>query len=944
MGKGKSVVKNTEITKKAKDTKSTDDKQRYKIKRNLVITVLVIAIIIIYIIQRGEFLEIREIGENYIPVFWKNFKAISISYILNFAIIFSAVYFSTKKIKNGLKTFFEDEKKTMPKLPQKSVSFIIAILVSIFTSNIIMQRALLCFNNMRFVITDPALGHDIGFYVFILPFIKLVVMYLLILLIGITVYSAIYYLLVFNICFDGINRESVKKSSLLNQIISTVKLIAINFAAVVLVETQNIGVQKFITLNSDESLNYSLYGAGSVEIYIRYFAYLLLAFLIVFSVFRVIREVKKKNTRKIIRNILIVPFYLVLVAIVMLGYNLIFINANELDREKQYISDNIKYTQRAYGIDIDTVQISDKGPISEGDVVDNAETLNNIPIVSQDMVLKDLNTTSLSSDEHYKYTYSSNAVYAIDDSNQLIYIIPREISNNDSEYANKTYEYTHGYGLVVASANKTNTNGTVKYVQESFDEADNILNITQPRIYFGRETNSTVVTNSTSKKEFDYPLSKTENAENYYDGKAGLKLNLLDKIIIAIKEKDAKLAFSGGVKEDSKILTNRNIINRAKTIMPYLMYDENPYIVVRNNGELVWVLDAYTTTNNYPYSQRLILEDYGISKNEINYIRNSVKVIINAYTGEINFYLTDSDDPIVSAYKKIYPDLFSKEEIPEDISSHFTYPSYLYKIQSEIIARYHDIEADDLYRSDDVWEIATQNTTQISTKTGTVIEPYYTVLKTVDSNSARLGLVVPYTPYGKGNITAYLVGSVDENGKNILKTYRYEKGSNVVGPIQLDAQIMQDEAISAEIEALNTAGTKIMKNIVLVPIKDKLVSVESIYQQYVNDENAVPVLRKVIIASGSKVTTGNSYEEALNNLISQNALEIEVDNTDDIDDLVEAIIRANNNLKISTQSGDWAQMGKDTSKLQELISRIEELKQKEEEKKSEESTVDELAE
>ena len=266
-------------------------------------------------------------------------------------------------------------------------------------------------------------------------------------------------------------------------------------------------------------------------------------------------------------------------------------------------------------------------------------------------------------------------------------------------------------------------------------------------------------------------MSKTENAENYYDGKAGLKLNLLDKIIIAIKEKDAKLAFSGGVKEDSKILTNRNIINRAKTIMPYLMYDENPYIVVRNNGELVWVLDAYTTTNNYPYSQRLILEDYGISKNEINYIRNSVKVIINAYTGEINFYLTDSDDPIVSAYKKIYPDLFSKEEIPEDISSHFTYPSYLYKIQSEIIARYHDIEADDLYRSDDVWEIATQNTTQISTKTGTVIEPYYTVLKTVDSNSARLGLVVPYTPYGKGNITAYLVGSVDENGKNILKTY-----------------------------------------------------------------------------------------------------------------------------------------------------------------------------
>ena len=289
-------------------------------------------------------------------------------------------------------------------MPQKSISFIIAVLVSIFTSKIIMQKALLFFNNTKFVITDPALGLDIGLYVFILPFIKFIVTYSLILLIGLTVYSAVYYLLVFNICFDGINRESVKKSSLLAQIIRTIKLITINFAILVLVDTQNIGVQKFITLNSDESINYSLYGAGSAEIYIRYLAYILLSFVIVFSVFRAIKEFKKNNTRKIFKNIVIVPIYLVAVIIAMIGYNIIFVNANELDREKKYISDNIKYTKIAYGIDIDTVQISDAGTIDESDIINNTETLNNIPVMSSDIVLKDLNT-SLDEYQNRDYYY-----------------------------------------------------------------------------------------------------------------------------------------------------------------------------------------------------------------------------------------------------------------------------------------------------------------------------------------------------------------------------------------------------------------------------------------------------------------------------------------------------------------------------------------------------------
>ena len=371
--------------------------------------------------------------------------------------------------------------------------------------------------------------------------------------------------------------------------------------------------------------------------------------------------------------------------------------------------------------------------------------------------------------------------------------------------------------------------------------------------------------------------------------------------------------------------------------MPYLTYDNDPYMVITNEGKLVWVLDAYTTSNEYPYSQRTILENNGIIKKEINYIRNSVKVIIDAYSGDVTFYRTDKTDPIANSYKNMYPDLFSDEEIPEDISSHFVYPKYLYEIQSEILERYHNIQADVLYRSDDVWDVATHNTSSKVTSTkGTAIEPYYTMVKTTDSSASRLGLVLPYTPYGKQNITAYLVGSCDENGNNVLKLYNFPTGSNVVGPMQLDTQLGQDETISKEIDSLNVSGTKITKDIIIVPIDNNLLYVEPIYQQYVNETDSLPILKKVVVASGNKVAIGNTFTEALNNLVSQYAVNIEVENTDSIEELAELIIKANNNLKASTQSNDWEQIGKDTKKLQSLVDRLEEVK-KELDKKKEES-------
>lgn len=929
-------VENKEQNKK-EETKTSENHKQNKIRKTIVTIVLILAAIILYIIERGQYLEIKEIGENYLPIFWQNLRNISITAILNFIIIFTVIYISTSKIKNGLKTFFEDEKKAMPKLPQKSIAFIIATIVTIATSSYILQKALPCFYNTQFVATDPVFGLDIGYFVFIWPFLELITMYALVAIIAATVYMAIYYLIVFNVYFDGISRESVKKSNIEKQALSNLKKIIVLFAILILLLTQNIGVQKFIVLSDEQTENYSIFGAGITETTIRLWGYVGLSIIMVLSVFKAIKEFTKGNTKKIIKALLWVPAYLVILAVGMLGFNLIYVNSNELDKERTYIAENIKNTKKAYGIDIEEDVIKDEGTITQSAITANSETISNIPIVNAENVIKDLEG-SQTTKGYYKFTRAQIGNYTIDDKQQLVYVTPREIASAKATYNNKTYEYTHGFGAIITSATSTTSSGNINHIQKSFEQTDEVVNVSEPRIYFGLETNSTVVTNSNNKKEFDYPTENAlSNTENTYDGPAGLKANFLDRLVLSLREKDVNLLFSGNVKSDSKIITNRNIIQRAKTVMPYLEYDQNPYLVIRNNGELVWVLDAYTTSNNYPYSQRTMLENNGITKKEINYIRNSVKVIINAYTGEVTFYRTDKTDPIAMVYEKTYPDLFAKEEIPEDISNHFVYPEYLYSIQAEVLERYHNIQPDVLYRSDDIWDVATHNTSSKMTSTkGTAIKPYYTMLKTSDSNSSRLGLVLPYTPYGKQNIKAYLVGSCDENGNNVLKLYNYTEDSNVLGPMQLDTQLSQDERISKEIDSLNVTGTKISKDIIIVPIDNTLLYVEPIYQQYVNETDSLPVLKKVVVASGTKVAIGDTFTQALTNLVSQYAVNIEVGNSDNIDELVSLIIKANNNLKTSTQSNDWEQIGKDTKKLQTLIDRLEEVKAELDKKEQEE--------
>ncbi|MBO5349011.1 MAG: UPF0182 family protein [Clostridia bacterium] len=919
-----------ENIKKAKKTKRTK-------RRAVVILFSIICLIVAYVMYRGNYLEVLEIGKNYVGAFYDKIKYRSITIIVPFIWIFMLMYTTNRRIKKGLKIFFAEEKKEIPKFPNKSVSFITAAIVSVITSNILLPKTILFLNNTSFGKTDFIYGHDIGYYLFIKPFLQEILVYMLITFIAITVYAAIYYIILLNTQFtNGVSSETLKNSILKKQLLNNAKIIVIIIAILTFINAEDLSSQTFLNVGENES-SYSITGAGTADITIKVWGYRILSILMIFAIFLAVSAYNKKKNRGLVFWISSVPIYLIGLIFVLIAFNKLFIDSNEYEKEKQFIAYNIENTRDAYGINVEEINLQDAGTINSEEIAEYSEVANNISTTNESLVLKLLNGT-LTSKGYYKYTSSKPGVYNINDEDSLVYVTPREVVSNENSYTNATYEYTHGYGAVVTSASETNSNGDLINLQKDFSNENNIININNPRIYFGLETNNTIVTSSKNKNEFDYPKSEnneSDNATTSYNGKAGLKLNTLDRMILALSNGDVNLAFSSNINENSKILTNRNVIERAKKVMPYLTYDSSPYLVVTDDGNLVWVIDAYTTSKYYPYSQKM-----NLNGQEINYIKNSVKVLVNAYDGDIKFYITDRTDLIVMAYKKAFPDVFMDidSQIPQEISKHFTYSEFLYNIQAEMLKRYHNTETDVLYRSNDVWDIAKYGTgINSSTTETTQMTPYYAIVKTTDSEESKLGLVLPYTTYGKQSITAYAVGTY-EDGKMQIKLYRYPSDNYVLGPMQLDTQISQNEAISKEIESLDVSGTKLTKNIVVVPINNKLIYVESIYQEYINESDSLPKLKKVVVASGNKIAIGNDLKTALSNLLLQ-GVNIEVQDPESQEELIKSIIKANKDLKESTANSDYEIMGKDIKQLQTLIDKLEELQSKESNEKNEENST-----
>lgn len=897
------------------------NKLRISKKMRAIIVIIFIAIYALgtYVSLRGQYLEYVELGEQYVEKFFTDIKYKYSIMGITFVLLSIILYFTNRGIKKGLKPFFEQEKREVPKLPNKSITLIVAAIVSVIVSNDLVDKVLLFVSNASFGKTDIIFNLDISYYMFIKPLVEALLSNFVKMMIALSAYMAGYYIIIFNFYFKAVDRELLRKSKLIKKLLRNAIIVSIGMALQNALNTQNIVTGKFLTLNNGTELT----GAGVIESTIQLWGYLILSVIIVIAVIISVKFFVQNKMKKIVYPVAVVPIYLVTLFLVMVGYDCTFVKSNEFDKERKYISENIKSTQEAYNIKVKETSIDYSGTIKEDEVEKNDDVIDNITIVNKDLVKKSLKDTQTETG-YYIYNSVSLAKYNINGKDQLTYVAPREAENNTISYNNKTYEYTHGMGQIIASATSVTEDGNVEYLQKDISGSDNILEVKEPRIYYGVETNSVAVTNTKNKSEYDYTDSDGVEHVNNYDGNSGIQVGFWDRLILAVKNKDIRLAMTSSISSESKILTNRNIVKRAKAVLPNLIYDENPYTVV-DDGKIYWVLDAYTVSDKYPYSTYTEVE-YDGAKRNINYIRNSVKVIINAYDGEMTFYITDRNDPVIMAYLKLYPTIFSDysgKEIPDGIKQQMKYPKFLYDVQSEMLMVYHNVKEDVLYRNNDVWALTQYGTTSTKSKVAT-LEPYYAMIKTPDNDKSELGLIQMYTQNGKSNITSYLVGSC--NGTECeLKIYKYPTDSNILGPIQLDNQIDQDETISAKLATINVTGSKISKDMKIIPINNTVLYVETIYQTMANEPNQPITLKKVIVASGTKVAIGNTLEEAISNLLSQSAVNIEITNTEDVDGMIQAIINANKNLTESNDRNDWEMMGSDLKELQSLIDSLDKM-------------------
>lgn len=887
----------------------------------LVMIFLFIFILTTIVIQRGTYLEYKELGDKYINIYETNLKCKYIIMSISFILIYIIVYLINRGVKKGVKPFLEQDNVQIPKFLNKSLALIIALIGSVIVSNILQEKILMLMSNVTFGTTDPVFNLDVSYYMFIKPIIETGIQFYITFIIWTSIYMSAYYIIIFSLYCNGVDRGLLKKSLLFKKLQRNVILLAIGIAATTFMNTQNIVLEPFLKLKNEAETE--LIGAGFIESTIKLIGYQIFSVIVVVVAILGIKYFKREQAKKVLVRLAIIPSYLIIFFLIVQGFDYIYVRSNELDKEWKYISKNIEFTKKAYNLEISEENLDYTGIIKLEEIEENSQVIGNIPLVSETMVKNTLEDTQTQKG-YYTYKNITLTKYKIAGNDKLVYVSPREISSRSATYNYKTYEYTHGLGEIIVSATDTTETGTIQYIQKSIEGNDNAIQINQPRIYFGLETDETIVTNSKNKEEYDYTDSDGKQYTFEYDGKAGLNLGFFDRFLLGTKQGNLKLAYSTSVDNESKILINRNIRERAKRALPYLMYDENPYTVIDDNGDIYWVIDAYTTSNEYPYSTFTEIQYEG-NKHWINYIRNSVKVIINAYDGTMRFYITDRTDPIAIAYNRIYPDLFEDKDtiIPEDISSKFIYPKFLYDVQAKMLEIYHNVKPEVLYRSSDLWEFATYNTNQTNKRVGAPLDSYYTMLKTIDSNSEKLGLVQMYTKDGKSNIISYLVGECD--GINTkLSIYKFSADINLLGPTQLDKQIEQDETISKQLNSLNITGSRISKKIIIVPIENTLLYIEPIYQTMINESN-VPSLKKVIVASGTKMAIGDNIEEALENLLSQYALNIKIDRTDDINGMIQSIINANNNLKESSDSKNWEMMGRDIQELQDLIDILEQL-------------------
>ena len=553
------------------------------------------------------------------------------------------------------------------------------------------------------------------------------------------------------------------------------------------------------------------------------------------------------------------------------------VKPNELAKEAPFIDHNIKMTRQAFAIDRFEERPFQPNPtLSVEKLQTNRETLDNVrlwdrralqAILSQIQVIR----------TYYDFRLPDVDRYIINGKLKQVMLTTRELNTEQlpeqsRNWINQHVVYTHGYGVTMNSVNEFTPEGQPHLLLKDMPVASEVpdLKITRPEVYFGEETNSHVYVRTqpqgATQPEFNYPATDNQDSYTTYDGKAGIEVGgLMRKLALSVYLGDGtNLLFSDYIKSDSRLLLRRNIIDRIRRIAPFLMLEDDPYIVISRDGKLYWMIDAYTTSDRYPYSTQ-----YQAGNQSVNYMRNSVKVVVDAYEGDVRFYVFNEPvDPIIKVYQDIFPALFHPaSEMPDDLRAHVRYPSVLLNLQARVYTLYHMQNTQTFYNHEDVWAIAASETAQAGAE-APAMQPYHVLMQLPgeDHSPLEFASVLPFTPFGPGrsNMIGWLAARSDGANYGHTLVYSFPKNATINGPAQIRARVNQDPQLSGQMTLWNQQGSELLRgNLLVIPIADSLIYVEAFYLQASGASSKLPELRQVAVATQDRLAAAKTFDDAL---------------------------------------------------------------------------------
>jgi uncharacterized membrane protein (UPF0182 family) len=686
-----------------------------------------------------------------------------------------------------------------------------------------------------FDVSDPIFGFDVSFYIFKLPFYRFLVSWTTGLIVVVLIGNALIYVLAGRIR----EAEAIGHLSVLGALFLVTRALGYQ-------------LQRWGLLQSSGGV---VYGASYTDVHARMPLLYLLTGVVVVGAIVLLVNIWVRRWR------LLLGVGGAWLALSLLGQayptmvQRFTVEPNELALERPFIQHNIRFTRYAYGLDgVQEFDYQATGDLTLDDLEDNEDTLDNVrlwdwrPLRATYEQIQEIRT-------YYTFVDIDIDRYMLEDRLRQVNLAVRELDieqmrEDARTWINQHLIYTHGYGLCLSPVAEVSEEGLPRLLVRNIPpQSENArLQIERPEIYFGEKTANYAIVNTT-EDEFDYP-SGDQNVYARYQSSAGVSMGgLLRRTAFALRFSSSPILLSNAVSSDSRILFHRALTDRAETLAPMLWFDADPYPVIAD-GRIVWLYDAYTWSSRFPYSR---------PANGLNYIRNSVKVTVDAYTGETTFYVVDPGDPVIQTYQTIFPDLFtSGTEMDPVLRDHWRYPEQLFRIQADLYSAYHMEDPRVFYNQEDLW----QTPMEIRESETAEVAPYYVTMRLPGSEQVEFMMIRPYVPAGKQNMIAWLYADSDGSDYGKLGVYKFSKEALVYGPMQVESRIDQDPTISEQLTLWNQRGSSVNRgNLIVIPIDGALLYVEPLYLQA--EASRLPELKRVVVSYRNRVAMANSLSTAL---------------------------------------------------------------------------------